>query len=117
MLAARAARVSRAAHGGILMLDEIGELPLQAQTRLLRVLQERAVTPVGSHRPEAVDFWLVSASHRDLAAMVASGTFVRISTTASAAGASSWRRCATGRPASGRRWFGGCWPRWILPCT
>ncbi|HHQ4505718.1 sigma-54-dependent Fis family transcriptional regulator [Aeromonas hydrophila] len=65
----------RAAHGGILMLDEIGELPLLAQTRLLRVLQERAVTPVGSHKPEAVDFWLVSASHRDLAAMVAVGTF------------------------------------------
>lgn len=65
----------RAAHGGILMLDEIGELPLPAQTRLLRVLQERAVTPVGSHRPEPVDFWLVSASHRDLAAMVAAGTF------------------------------------------
>ncbi|MFM4649672.1 sigma-54-dependent Fis family transcriptional regulator [Aeromonas bivalvium] len=65
----------RAAHGGILMLDEIGELPLPAQTRLLRVLQERVVTPVGSHRPEAVDFWLVSASHRDLAAMVAAGTF------------------------------------------
>lgn len=65
----------RAAHGGILMLDEIGELPLLAQTRLLRVLQERAVTPVGSHKPEAVDFWLVSASHRDLVAMVAAGTF------------------------------------------
>lgn len=65
----------RAAHGGILMLDEIGELPLSAQTRLLRVLQERTVTPVGSHRPEPVDFWLVSASHRDLAAMVAAGTF------------------------------------------
>ena len=65
----------RAAHGGILMLDEIGELPLLAQTRLLRVLQERAVTPVGSHRPEPVDFWLVSASHRDLAAMVAAGMF------------------------------------------
>ncbi|MFM4718216.1 sigma-54-dependent Fis family transcriptional regulator [Aeromonas bivalvium] len=65
----------RAAHGGILMLDEIGELPLPAQTRLLRVLQERVVTPVGSHRPEPVDFWLVSASHRDLAAMVAAGTF------------------------------------------
>ncbi|WP_323971220.1 sigma-54-dependent Fis family transcriptional regulator [Aeromonas hydrophila] len=65
----------RAAHGGILMLDEIGELPLLAQTRLLRVLQERAVTPVGSHKPEAVDFWLVSASHRDLTAMVAAGTF------------------------------------------
>ena len=65
----------RAAHGGILMLDEIGELPLLAQTRLLRVLQERSVTPVGSHKPEAVDFWLVSASHRDLAAMVQAGTF------------------------------------------
>ncbi|WP_404836947.1 sigma-54-dependent Fis family transcriptional regulator [Aeromonas media] len=65
----------RAAHGGILMLDEIGELPLPAQTRLLRVLQERAVTPVGSHRPEPVDFWLVSASHRDLAAMVQGGGF------------------------------------------
>ncbi|WP_033138848.1 sigma-54-dependent Fis family transcriptional regulator [Aeromonas finlandensis] len=65
----------RAAHGGMLMLDEIGELPLQAQTRLLRVLQERSVTPVGSHKPEVVDFWLVSASHRDLAAMVQSGAF------------------------------------------
>ncbi|MCE9945977.1 sigma-54-dependent Fis family transcriptional regulator [Aeromonas rivipollensis] len=65
----------RAAHGGILMLDEIGELPLLAQTRLLRVLQERSVTPVGSHKPEPVDFWLVSASHRDLAAMVQAGTF------------------------------------------
>ncbi|MGY3902885.1 sigma-54-dependent Fis family transcriptional regulator [Aeromonas lusitana] len=65
----------RAAHGGILMLDEVGELPLSAQTRLLRVLQERAVTPVGSHKPEVVDFWLVSASHRDLAAMVQAGSF------------------------------------------
>ncbi|MFQ2103331.1 sigma-54-dependent Fis family transcriptional regulator [Aeromonas rivipollensis] len=65
----------RAAHGGTLMLDEIGELPLLAQTRLLRVLQERAVTPVGSHKPEPVDFWLVSASHRDLAAMVQDGGF------------------------------------------
>ncbi|MGY3910895.1 sigma-54-dependent Fis family transcriptional regulator [Aeromonas piscicola] len=65
----------RAAHGGILMLDEIGELPLLAQTRLLRVLQDRSVTPVGSHKPEPVDFWLVSASHRDLAAIVQAGTF------------------------------------------
>ena len=65
----------RAAHGGILMLDEIGELPLLAQTRLLRVLQERSVTPVGSHKPEPVDFWLVSASHRDLTAMVQDGGF------------------------------------------
>lgn len=65
----------RAAQGGILFLDEIGELPLAAQTRLLRVLQEKTVTPLGSHRPEAVDFALVAASHRDLAAMVAAGEF------------------------------------------
>ncbi|MEW7864617.1 sigma-54-dependent Fis family transcriptional regulator [Aeromonas diversa] len=65
----------RAAHGGILMLDEIGELPLSAQTRLLRVLQERSVTPVGSTRPEPVDFWLVSASHRGLKEMVTGGQF------------------------------------------
>ena len=64
----------RAAHGGIPMLDEIGELPLQAQTRLLQVLQERVVTRWATTDP-AVDFWLVSASHRDLAAMVAAGTF------------------------------------------
>lgn len=65
----------RSAHGGILMLDEIGELPLAAQTRLLRVLQERAVTPVGSTRAEPVDFWLVSASHCDLQQMVTAGNF------------------------------------------
>ncbi|MHA6963565.1 sigma-54-dependent Fis family transcriptional regulator [Zobellella denitrificans] len=65
----------RAAQGGILFLDEIGELPLAAQTRLLRVLQEKAVTPLGSHSPEPVDFQLVAASHRDLAAMVAEGGF------------------------------------------
>ncbi|WP_375057830.1 sigma-54-dependent Fis family transcriptional regulator [Zobellella sp. DQSA1] len=65
----------RAAQGGILFLDEIGELPLAAQTRLLRVLQEKAVIPLGSHAPEPVDFQLVAASHRDLAAMVTDGGF------------------------------------------
>ncbi|MFP2769991.1 sigma-54-dependent Fis family transcriptional regulator [Oceanisphaera sp. KMM 10153] len=65
----------RAAHGGILFLDEIGELPLAAQTRLLRVLQEKTVTPLGSHVPEAVDFQLIAASHRDLVAMVEQGGF------------------------------------------
>lgn len=65
----------RAAHGGILFLDEIGELPLAAQTRLLRVLQEKTVTPLGSHVPEPVDFQLIAASHRDLAAMVEQGEF------------------------------------------
>ncbi|GAA3721691.1 sigma-54-dependent Fis family transcriptional regulator [Oceanisphaera sediminis] len=65
----------RAAHQGILFLDEIGELPLAAQTRLLRVLQEKTVTPLGSHVPEPVDFQLIAASHRNLATMVEQGEF------------------------------------------
>lgn len=65
----------RAANHGILFLDEIGELPLAAQTRLLRVLQEKAVTPLGCHEPQAVDFQLIAASHKDLAVMVEQGTF------------------------------------------
>ena len=65
----------RAANHGILFLDEIGELPLAAQTRLLRVLQEKAVTPLGCHEPQAVDFQLIAASHKDLADMVEQGTF------------------------------------------
>lgn len=65
----------RAANHGILFLDEIGELPLAAQTRLLRVLQEKTVTPLGCHEPQAVDFQLIAASHKDLVAMVEQGTF------------------------------------------
>ncbi|OXY83737.1 sigma-54-dependent Fis family transcriptional regulator [Oceanimonas doudoroffii] len=65
----------RAAHQGILFLDEIGELPLAAQTRLLRVLQEKAVVPLGCHEPEPVDFCVVAASHKDLEAMVRDGRF------------------------------------------
>ncbi|WP_417618352.1 sigma-54-dependent Fis family transcriptional regulator [Oceanisphaera sp.] len=65
----------RSADNGILFLDEIGELPLAAQTRLLRVLQEKSVTPLGCHQPQAVDFQLIAASHRDLAAMVEQGKF------------------------------------------
>ncbi|AEY01512.1 acetoin catabolism regulatory protein [Oceanimonas sp. GK1] len=65
----------RAAHRGILFLDEIGELPLAAQTRLLRVLQEKTVVPLGCHEPEPVDFCVVAASHRDLETMVAEGRF------------------------------------------
>lgn len=65
----------RAADKGVLFLDEIGELPLAAQTRLLRVLQEKTVTPLGCHQPQAVDFQLVAASHQDIAAMVEQGTF------------------------------------------
>ncbi|AUN93880.1 sigma-54-dependent transcriptional regulator [Pseudazoarcus pumilus] len=65
----------RAAQGGTLFLDEVAELPLAMQVKLLRAIQERAVRPVGAHAEEAVDVRVLSASHRDLAALVAEGRF------------------------------------------
>ncbi|HLO62913.1 MAG TPA: sigma 54-interacting transcriptional regulator, partial [Azonexus sp.] len=63
------------AHGGTLFLDEIGDMPLNLQTRLLRVLQERSLTPLGSLRAIQVDISLVCATHRNLRDEVARGTF------------------------------------------
>ncbi|KTT38948.1 Fis family transcriptional regulator [Pseudomonas oryzihabitans] len=63
------------ADGGILFLDEIGDMPLALQTRLLRVLEERQVVPLGGGAPRALDLRLISASHRDLDALVAAGSF------------------------------------------
>lgn len=63
------------ADGGTLFLDEIGDMPLELQTRLLRVLEERVVTPLGSEAPTAVNIRLISASLRDLKDMVAEGRF------------------------------------------
>ncbi len=65
----------RQAHGGTLFLDEIGDMPLEAQTRLLRVLQERRVAPVGGDEEIPVDFRLVCATHRDLRREIERGTF------------------------------------------
>ena len=63
------------ASGGTLFLDEIGDMPLALQTRLLRVLENREVWPLGALKPVQVDIRLVSATHRDLDAMVADGGF------------------------------------------
>lgn len=63
------------ADGGTLFLDEIGDLPLDAQVRLLRVLQNKEVTPVGSGKTQKIDVRIVAATHRDLVADVAAGRF------------------------------------------
>ncbi len=65
----------RAAEGGTLFIDEIGELPLPEQAKLLRLIQERTVLPVGGTRPVPVDVRVVAATHRDLHRMVEQGTF------------------------------------------
>lgn len=63
------------ANGGTLFLDEVGELPATVQAKLLRVLQQRTVLPVGEVRERPVDVRVVAASHRDLRQLVAEGCF------------------------------------------
>ena len=63
------------AHGGTLFLDEIGDMSLDMQVKLLRVLQERSVDPVGGLRPVPVDVRVVAATHRDLESEIAAGRF------------------------------------------
>jgi two-component system response regulator FlrC len=65
----------RAADGGTLLLDEIAEIPLALQAKLLRALQEREILPVGAVRPEAVDLRVIASANRNLAAEVAAGRF------------------------------------------
>ncbi len=65
----------REAHGGILFLDEIGDMPLMLQTRLLRALQEREVQPLGSSKRIPVHFGVISATNRKLSTMVENGAF------------------------------------------
>jgi len=64
-----------AAHGGTVFLDEIGELPLSVQPKLLRVLESRTVRRIGETEHRKIDVRFISATHRDLQAMVATGAF------------------------------------------
>ncbi|MCH8302010.1 MAG: sigma-54-dependent Fis family transcriptional regulator [Proteobacteria bacterium] len=65
----------QAADSGTLFLDEIADLPLSMQVKLLRVIQEQAIRPVGSSQEQSVDVRILSATHKNLSAMVASGDF------------------------------------------
>ena len=73
--AADRAGLIEAAHGGTLFLDEIGDMPLAMQAALLRVLEQREVRRLGDTEARAVDFRLIAATHRDLAAEVDAGRF------------------------------------------
>jgi two-component system response regulator PilR (NtrC family) len=65
----------QAANGGTLMLDEVADLPLAMQVKLLRAIQERRVRKIGATAEEAVDVRIISATHKDLARLVETGQF------------------------------------------
>ena len=66
-----------AANGGTIFLDEVGELPMMVQVKLLRAIQERSIRPLGASREIPLDLRFISATHRDLQEMVVAGSFRR----------------------------------------
>jgi len=97
----------RSADGGTLFLDEIAELPAAAQASLLRVLQEKEVTPVGADRPVRVDLRVVTATHQDLDEAVAAGRF-RADLRAACSGFASSSRRSVNAPRISACWSPSC---------
>ena len=64
-----------AAHGGTIFLDEVGDIPLSIQVKLLRVLEEKKIERVGDHKPIPVDVRIVTATNKDLDQLIANGQF------------------------------------------
>jgi DNA-binding NtrC family response regulator len=67
--------IFEAAHEGTLLIDEVGDLPLELQTKLLRVLEQREVRRIGETQPRRVDVRVIAATHRDVRALVKAGSF------------------------------------------
>lgn len=63
------------AHNGTIFLDEIGDMPLSMQIKLMRILQEKEIEPIGAAKPKRIDFRLISATNRDLESLMAKGEF------------------------------------------
>ena len=85
----------QSAEGGTLFLDEVADLPLHMQVKLLRVIQEKTVRPVGEQREAPIDVRILSATHKNLAELVAQANSAKTCSTASTSSSCACRRCAS----------------------
>ena len=105
----------RRANGGIVFLDEIGDMPPALQAKLLRTLQDGEVQPVGARRPARIDVRVVTATNTDLEQRMLAGSFRRDLSIGSRAAGWTFRRCASGLPTSHPWWRTSSSARWPRP--